>query len=190
MIIFNVSLKLSQYLFHNPTQAPYSANSGFYFVRSNDRTKHLFRHLLYSGDLLNAWYSHQQVLTVLLSEYSSLLGLTVKVFAKERYEFPGGWLFHRKPELVRSILEGKSKNYIFHMSWTENKKNKVKFFQQMGQWYVQESCIGETLSSLQFPASQCCTAEPLIKCHYRDKPSSIPCKDSPLIDPKKGQSFW
>lgn len=62
--------------------APYSANSGFYYVRQNGRTKHLFRHLLYSGDLINAWYSHQQVLIALLAEYSSLFGLSVKILAK------------------------------------------------------------------------------------------------------------
>ena len=62
--------------------SPYSANSGFYYVRQNGRTKHLFRHLLYSGDLINAWYSHQQVLIALLAEYSSLFGLSVKILAK------------------------------------------------------------------------------------------------------------
>jgi hypothetical protein len=62
--------------------APYSANSGFYYVRQNQRTKHLFRHLLYAGDLINAWYSHQQVLIALLSEYNSLFGLSVKILAK------------------------------------------------------------------------------------------------------------
>lgn len=176
--------------------APYSANSGFYFVRSNDRTKHLFRHLLYNGDLLNAWYSHQQVLIVLLAEHSSLMGLKVKVFAKEKDEFPGGWSFHRQKEEMKKIMQGESKNYIFHMSWTENKQNKVKFFQQMGQWYVQEACIDGTVSSLQRGGSseqlstQCCLKKPLIKCHFRDKPSKIPCDDSPFLDKKKGKPFW
>lgn len=62
--------------------APYSANSGFYYVRQNGRTKQLFRHLLYSGDLINAWYSHQQVLIALMAEYSSLFGLSVKILPK------------------------------------------------------------------------------------------------------------
>ena len=177
--------------------APYSANSGFYFVRANDRTKHLFRHLLYSGDLLNAWYSHQQVLIALLSEYNSLLGLKVKVFAKERDEFPGGWLFHRQPKEMKKIMQGESNShYIFHMSWTENKENKLKFFQQIGQWYVQETCVGKHYNEIVGGDSSvslsthCCLAEPLIKCHYKDKPSIIPCNDSPLLDKKRGKPFW
>ena len=35
----------------------------------------------------------------------------------------------------------------------------------------------------------CCSAKPIVKCHYRDKPSIIPCTDSPLID-RDGISFW
>lgn len=176
--------------------APWSANSGFYFVRANPKTKHLFRHLLYSGDLLNAWYSHQAVLSVLLSENNSLMGLKVKVFAKETDLFPGGWLFHRKHAEMKRIMTGESKDlYIFHMSWTENKGNKVKFFQQMGQWYVREICAGKHYNEIVGGESnvalsdRCCLAEPAMKCHYRDKPSKIPCNNSPFID-KNGKPFW
>ena len=35
----------------------------------------------------------------------------------------------------------------------------------------------------------CCLAEPIIKCHFKDKPSKIPCRDYPAID-KGGKSFW
>lgn len=59
--------------------APYSANSGFYFVRSNDRTKLLFRSMLYNGDLVFACRSHQQVLVSMLAEMNNYAGLTVKV---------------------------------------------------------------------------------------------------------------
>jgi hypothetical protein len=176
--------------------APYSANSGFYFVRSNPKTKHLFRHLLYSGDLLNAWYSHQQVLIALLSEYNSLFGLKVKVFAKETDLFPGGWLYNRKNDAMKKLMKGESNQYIFHMSWTENKANKLKYFQQMGEWYVQDSCVGKHYGEIVGGDSsvtlstQCCSAEPVVKCHYKDKPSKIPCLNSPLIDQKKGKSFW
>jgi hypothetical protein len=30
---------------------------------------------------------------------------------------------------------------------------------------------------------------PTVVCHYRDKPSKIPCPDSPTID-KNGRDFW
>ena len=153
--------------------APYSANSGFYFVRSNPKTRHLFRHFLYSGDLINAWYSHQAVLIQLLAEHSSLMGLTVKIYPKEAEEFPGGLQFHRKKEVMKDIMSGNSKAYIFHMSWTSSKKDKLKFFQQLGEWYVNEQCIGKEAHEITGIASgeggmmkngtlstNCCSAEP------------------------------
>jgi hypothetical protein len=33
-------------------------------------------------------------------------------------------------------------------------------------------------------------AEAIIKCHYSDKPSKIPCRDSPFMDTFKNVSFW
>ena len=35
----------------------------------------------------------------------------------------------------------------------------------------------------------CCLAEPNVVCHYRDKPSKIPCTDKDPIDKGK-PSFW
>ncbi|KAL7539259.1 hypothetical protein ACHAXR_010753 [Thalassiosira sp. AJA248-18] len=177
---------------------PYSANTGFYFIRSNDKTRHFFRHLLYSADLIDAWKSHQQVLIAMLAEHNSLMGLTVKIFAKETEEFPGGLQYHRKTEAMKKIMSGVSNAYIFHMSWTQNKDNKLKFFQQMGEWYLNDQCIGKEAHEITDQNSgipggmltkHCCSTEPLVICHYRDKPSKIPCPDSPNID-KKGKSFW
>ena len=179
--------------------APYSANSGFYYVRSNDKTKHLFRHFIYSADLITAWSSHQQVLIAMLSELNSVMGLSVKIFPKEMEEFPGGLQFHRKKESMMKIMKGESKAMIFHMSWTTNKADKVKFFQQMGEFYLKEQCIGKqaheivggenSSSGTGILIDHCCSAEPIIKCHYQDKPSKIPCQDAPSID-KKGKNFY
>jgi len=194
--------------------APYSANTGFYYVRSNDRTRHLFRHFLYSADLINVWSSHQQVLIALLAEHNSLMGLSVKIFPKEMEEFPGGLQFHRKKETMKKIMSGDSTAIIFHMSWTSNKDDKLKFFQQMGEWYLNEQCVGKLANEITAGKggtqgsnsdavliNHCCSTEPLITCHYQDKPSKIPCPDSPLIDgkgksfytgftAKKGEKFW
>lgn len=73
--------------------APYSANSGFYYVRHNARTRYLFTSLLYSSDLILALHSHQQVLTAFLTEHSSLYGLKVKTL--DGPSFPGGYHYHR-----------------------------------------------------------------------------------------------
>ena len=183
--------------------APYSANSGFYFARSNPKTRHLFKQLLYSSDLISAWRSHQSVLIALLAEHSSVMGLTVKIFPKEMEELPGGLQFHRKRDTMKKLLSGNSTAYIFHMSWTENKDDKVEFFQQMGEWYLDDKCIGNGSREIieaegggvgnrlhGILSNHCCSTEPLITCHYRDKPSKIPCPDSPLIIETAGKSFY
>lgn len=183
-----------------PRFAPYSANSGFYYVRWNKRTQYLFTSFLYHGDLVATTASHQQVLVELLLEHASMFGLKVKVFDKvETDMFPGGYHFHRDPAVMKSIVTGNSNAYIFHMSWTENKSNKILFLRQLGEWYVHDKCVetsvtdilekeGKQLASGVLEGA-CCSAEPIISCHYRDKPSKIPCNESPPID-MNGASFW
>ena len=125
----------------------------------------------------------------LLIEFSSSKGLRVKVVKKgDENMFPGGVEFHNKAKFMKEIIQGTRKPFIFHMSWTKSKENKQKFFEQLGEWY-----IGDDDAS--YPNCQglgCCLVEPNIKCHYRDKPSKIPCLDSPMIDSnkKKSVSFW
>lgn len=165
---------------HSVRYSPYSANSGFYFVRYNEQTRHLLTRMLYAGDTIVSSGSHQQALSVLLAEHSSLYGLSVKVLPG--HEFPGGYQFHRNVKFMRDLLVTKTVEspLIFHMSWTKSKQDKVKFFQQMGMWYVQDK--GRL-------GVDSCTIEPVVMCHYKDKPSVKPCDDSPLMD-KKGRPFW
>ncbi len=88
-------------------------------------------------------------------------------------------------------------NHVYR-SWTENKDNKVLFFRQLGEWYVIDKCIGKPISDIGGIASSsenealllpCCATEPIISCHYRDKPSKLPCEGSATID-EHGRSFW
>ena len=180
--------------------APYSANTGFYYVRNNDKTKFLFRSLLYLGDMVLSMTSHQQALAALLDEHSSLTGLRIKTLSG--VDFPGGYHYHRKKEIpfMKDIVQGKYVPYIMHMSWTTNKKNKLVFLQQMGLWYTKDACesgkgvnVANGLSAGELEGS-CCSAESIIKCYYSDKPSVEECKDSKtstFIDkPPKGKSFW
>ena len=186
---------------HSLRYAPFSANSGFYYARNNDRTRYLFTSLLYAQDIIRRTESHQQALIALLNEHSSLFGLKVKVLNRDEEDFPGGWHFHHSgmSSMMRDMVSGETKPFIFHMSWTNNKVNKVKFLQQMGDWHVDEKCIAKSVQELGFKRpnaatkepflrTECCLVEPLIKCHYRDKPSIIPCRDSPPID--KGKPSW
>ena len=179
---------------HSVRYAPWSANSGFYYLRHNDRTQYFLNSLLMAGDLILKTDSHQQALVAVLSEHASLYGLRVKVLSRDEDEFPGGYHFHQKSgKYMRAFLAKEKKPYLFHMSWTTNKDNKLLFFRQMGEWYLNDQCIQKNPSEVTVVdndfAKTCCSAEALFSCHYRDKPSIKPCKDSPPID-KRGRSFW
>lgn len=181
---------------HSVRYAPYSANSGFYFVRHNPRTRHFLTSVLLAGDLVLSTQSHQQVLIATLSEHVSLFGLKAKVVSRDLVDFPGGFHFHRKnakKQFMKDIFSGEAKPYIFHMSWTLNKGIKILYFRQMGEWYVNGQCIQKKVADISGAvgalAPTCCSAEALFSCHYRDKPSAKPCKDSPPIDNGK-PSWW
>eukprot|EP00525_Craspedostauros_australis_P005301 CAMPEP_0198114018 /NCGR_PEP_ID=MMETSP1442-20131203/5526_1 /TAXON_ID= /ORGANISM="Craspedostauros australis, Strain CCMP3328" /LENGTH=123 /DNA_ID=CAMNT_0043771231 /DNA_START=53 /DNA_END=424 /DNA_ORIENTATION=- len=123
-----------------------------------------------------------------------MYGLRVKIFERHTEEFPGGFSYHRMSDFMKELARGEVHPYIFHMSWTHNKDNKKLFFQQMGEWYLDDRCVGTTANELGVSGHEsmiapCCLSEPNVICHYRDKPSKIPCTDSPPID-KGGQSFW
>jgi len=172
--------------------APYSSNSGFFYSRANKKVQYLFTSLLYHGDLIRKTRTHQQVLTQLLLEHSSLFGLKVKVLDRHDYnQFPGGYHFNFDYSTMHQIISGELKPYIFHMFWTDGKETKVKFLKQFGEWYVHDECTDRSMNNTKnMPASiQCCSAKPMISCYFKDKPSAIPCNDSPSYD-KNAKSFW
>jgi len=184
---------------HSTRYAPYSANSGFYYIRNNPETKYFLTSLLYAGDLILTSNSHQQALIQVMTEHASQFGLKVKVLSRDMKEFPGGWHYNRhKKDYMKSVAKGEIVPHIFHMSWTTNKINKVKYFKQMGEWYMKDQCVQHTQDDILGQGgvhvsgeliNSCCLTEPNIVCFYRDKPSKIPCKDSPPIDKGK-PSFW
>ena len=184
---------------HGLFYAPYSANTGFYYVRNNERTQHFFNSFLMIGDRVIASGSHQIPLISLLSEYASLYGLRVKTWERNQIEFPGGYNFHQRKHknFMKDLMSGGTGSakdtYIFHMSWTNSKFNKIKFLQQMGEWYLEDTCLEgwgwADWSTDKLKGKNCCAAAPVVTCHYRDKPSKIPCKDSPPID-KGARSWW
>ena len=179
--------------------APLFANSGFYYVRNNPRTRYLFTSFLYSSDLILQMESHQSALILVMNDHISNFGLKVKTLNRDMDEFPGGWHYHRpNKKNMKSLLKEEISPIIFHMSWTKNKDNKLKYYQQMGEWYVNDMCIAHTKKEImgnhdmkegESLFEPCCLAEPHVVCHYRDKPSKIPCRDVPPID-KGRPSFW
>lgn len=156
---------------------------GFYFVRNNSLTQYFFNELVKKGDLVALTKSHQAALAAQIAEFVSWKGLRVKVWRKfGNTLFPGGAEYHQSKDYMKKMISGEIKPFIFHMSWTQNKDNKKLFFEQMAEWYMKGDDTGCN-------GLDCCVAEPIITCHFKDKPSFIPCKDSPPID-KGHRSFW
>jgi hypothetical protein len=64
----------------------------------------------------------------------------------------------------------------------------------MGEWYVNSTCAGEARDNFEPPAENsvlgaCCSAQPIVRCHYSDVPSKIDCRDSdPIV--KGREPFW
>jgi hypothetical protein len=169
-------------------------NGGFFYVRNNRNTKYLFNSLLLLSDS-NAG-DEQYHLNQLLAEHASMYGLKVKVL--NRNEFPTGAVYHGHMDTMKAIFAGRIHPFMFHMSWTTSKTDKLLYFKQMGEWYVEERCIGTKNTTLTLDSSQvslverCCAANPLISCHYRDKPNLIACNETTYSSNAglRGVSFW
>jgi len=177
--------------------APYSANTGFYYVRNNNKTKWLFTSFVYiSKDLLKMNRSHQELMTLLLSEHSMSYGLRVKVLT-DHPSIMGGFDYHvNSRTLMKDIyVHGtKPKPMVFHMYWTHSYIQKIEFLKQMGMWQTDKMCVfgkkelfnaadGENLKNL------CCAAQPIVECTYSDKPSIVSCVGSPKLT-KGASDFW
>lgn len=83
-----------------PIYQPWSANSGFYFVRNNQRTKNFLALLMRSGDMILRSKSHQAVLNILLSEHVSLFGMKVRILDDASSDFPGMYYLFPLCELL------------------------------------------------------------------------------------------
>ena len=119
-----------------------------------------------------------------------MLGLKVKVLDDVDL-FPGGFQYHYDKEYMYKMLAGDHRPLIFHMCWTDGKISKVKFLKQLGEWYVQNDCSKMIMDTKHGVTDfdNCCSTEPFISCYYRDKPSKVPCLNSPFYE-KNGASFW
>lgn len=180
---------------------PFGVNTGLYYVRNNDLTQYFFTSLLLNGDMIYRTHNDQNDIGVRLADFSSSYGLKVKVIPRTEITTPGGYQFHDVSpfgkEYMKSIMNKTHEPYVFHMSWTSGKAHKIQYFQQMGQWYVNEACIDKTFEEIVAGVSSdnksisahCCASVPIVRCHYRDKPSIVPCSDYPPIE-KDAPSWW
>lgn len=118
--------------------SPFFANSGFYFLRSNGKTKNFMHRLLVSFDYIMQTRSHQHILDRFLAEHSAMFGMRTKVLRKD--VFPQGQVFHHNKALMEEFVQNKKKPSVFHMCWTANKKDKLKYMKQTGIWFLTDTC--------------------------------------------------
>jgi len=171
--------------------APMSVNSGCYYIRNNARTRYFFSSLLQMGDVLLTVGSHQATTNLLLSRMANRYGLRVKTLQYEDELLPIGWHYLRRPEFMRKLIQSnKTKSLSLHYNWNSNKEIKREFFEQMGDWFVQDICQAKIMMSKprKLSLELCCAKEPVVRCHYKDKASVKPCRESPAFS--KGKSFW
>lgn len=189
---------------------PLRGNTGFYYVRNNNRTRSALKDAILKTDQLETSRSQQQTLLEILSEHISYHGLRVKVFdGRDTAYFPTGGHFHLLKGFMKSFLAGELTDvFMFHMNWTKNKREKLDFMKQMGLWFVQKTCdmgtfMNKTLSAPNMSpqnastnglensaiVNACCSREPVFSCHFRDKPSMKSCKHRPPYVPG-AKSWW
>jgi hypothetical protein len=80
---------------------------------------------------------------------------------------------------MKDIIQGRIHPYLFHMNWNSGREAKRQFYEQIGKWYINDTCT-EKLSTdalmrdvemYPMPTRACCIVEPKAICHFRDKPS-------------------
>jgi hypothetical protein len=181
-----------------PHMAPFYANTGFYFVFNNDRTRNFFNRLVaFGGETILRHNCDQLATNILLPEHVSVYGLKVKVISRSWLEFLSGYHFrrlgHKRRDVQQLLLaptaaQNNNNNntntlprpYMFHACWNSNKKDKLKMFQQIGEWRVlqNEAC---PLPHQRF----CCSAQPVgVGCYMPGYPSVVPCQKKMTLTAK------
>jgi hypothetical protein len=118
-----------------PRYTPFFVNSGFYFVKYNERTLYMFEKMMKCGaSEIGQTHSHQSVLIRHIAEAHHLFGL--KIYVLDTKLFPSGQTYHENKKQVNKIIARTFRPYVFHMCWTSNRVDKVKYFKEMGLWFL------------------------------------------------------
>ena len=48
--------------------------------------------------------------------------------------------FSTSKSTMQQFVDGKLKPYVFHMCWTANEKDKLKYLQHLGLWFLRPNC--------------------------------------------------
>ena len=50
--------------------------------------------------------------------------------------FPSGAMYHQNKSFINRIKKYQEEPYVFHMCWTANREDKVKYLKDLGMWYL------------------------------------------------------
>jgi hypothetical protein len=117
--------------------SPFYANSGFFYMVSSERTKFLTWSIISAFNTLQATGSHQNVLTMRLLESLDMVKFHFKILPLSN--FPSGIMLHHNETYMTGIKNGDEKPYIFHMCWTQGKKDKLKYLKKVGMWHLDKN---------------------------------------------------
>lgn len=114
--------------------APFFFNSGFYYILSSPLNVNIVWNIMLSFDVIQSGGSHQNAFTQRLMEAMDLGG--VKPVALHEHDFATGASYHHDPKLMGQIATKQYLPYNFHMCWTADKAQKLKFFKNASMWYI------------------------------------------------------
>jgi len=121
-----------------PRYTPLFVNSGFYFLKNNPKVRHFQEKLMKSAaSEIGYTHSHQSVMIRHLSEAHHLYGLEILVLDLEL--FPSGVMYHHNKKYMAKIKAKEFTPFVFHMCWTENRVDKVKYFKILEMWFIPDS---------------------------------------------------
>jgi len=122
---------------------PFYGNSGFYYIRWNPRTEHWAWSVVTAFDVMATSGSHQNVVTMRTIEHFDLFNMSYKILSLN--EFPTGVKYHEDKKFMQGMVDGSVTPYNFHMCWTSNKVDKLKYFKASSMWYLDASCEHEAV---------------------------------------------
>jgi hypothetical protein len=111
----------------------------------HNATEHFAYNVMKAFDVLFASGSHQNVFTTKLMELLDMHG--VFSYMLPLHLFPTGIVYHHYPKFMAKLRVNNLSTapYHFHMCWTANKREKIKYFKETGFWYVDDKCYIQTL---------------------------------------------
>lgn len=92
---------------------PFFANSGFYYLRSSDRSIYFTWSIMIAMDAIQVLGSHQNVMTTRLIEGLALNFEHVKLISLE--DFPTGIMYHHHRSYMQQLRRKEVSPYNFHM---------------------------------------------------------------------------